>query len=107
MLFLLLLCGCTQIDTINGVYVRPVESEYSIGEDSLFVSQENGQVIIERHTGYQRIKDGRLSVKQVKLQHSVFMKAGNEWQDNKTGVVLTIQQEGILLGTAAYQKVKE
>lgn len=106
MLFLFLFYGCSQTNEINGIYVRPVESEYSKGEDSLLVSQKNGQLIIQRHTGYQRIKHGQLVARQVKLQHSVFKKAGNAWHDSKTGVLLTFQAQTILLGSAVYQKVK-
>lgn len=106
MLFLLLFYGCSQTNEINGVYVRPVESEYSKGEDSLLVSQENGQLIVERHTSYQRTRNGQLSGKQLKLQHMVFKDAGNQWEDARTGMVLTVQPGSIVLGSAVYQKVK-
>lgn len=105
-IFLLLLCGCAQKNT-DGVYVKHVQSGYSIGEDSLFVAEKPGQLFIERHTGFQKIRNNKLTAKQMKISGSVFSSTGsNSWQDTKTGTLLSFSDDGLLLGSAKYQKVK-
>ncbi len=107
-LFLWLFAGCSQAGSITGVYVKHVESEYSVGEDTVFISAgSNNQFVLERHTGYQRISNGKLLVRQLKIQHSVIAPAANDrYQDRKTGAMLTFEQNKLLLGTAEYQKIQ-
>lgn len=107
-LFLLLLCGCSQTEGLSGVYVKHVESEYSVGEDTVYIAHASGHYIIDRHTGFRRIKNGALAPKEIKLQHAVLDAAGEgRWQDPKTGVVLTLKNGNLLVGTAEYEKIKQ
>ena len=105
--FLLLLAGCSQENSITGTYVKHVESEYFVGEDTVFISTGgNSQFVLERHTGYQRIVSSKLSAKQIKIQHSAIVPSGKQYQDTKTGAMLTFEQGKLLLGTAEYQKIQ-
>lgn len=106
-IILLLLCGCSKEEHISGVYVKHVESEYSVGEDTVFISHADEHYIMERHTGYSRITNGALASKQLKVQRSVLSPTGNQqWQDMKTGTVLNFLDGNMLLGTASYQKIR-
>jgi len=104
---LLLLAGCSQAGSITGTYVKHVESEYSVGEDTVFIAAgSNSQFVLERHTGYQRIVNGKLVNKQIKIKHSIIVPVGNQFQDSKTGATLTFEQDKLLLGTAEYHKIQ-
>jgi hypothetical protein len=107
-LLFLLVAGCSQTGSIAGIYVKHVESEYTIGEDTVFISTaSNTQFVLERHTWYQRIKNGKLSDKQMKIQHSLIDNIGNnKYQDTKTGASLVFNKQELLLGTAEYQKIQ-
>ncbi len=107
-LLLLLFAGCSQAGSITGTYVKHVESDYSVGEDTVFITAgNNGQFVLERHTGYQRISYGKMQGRQLKIQHSVLApSANNQYQDTKTGAILTFEQNKLLLGTAEYQKIQ-
>jgi hypothetical protein len=102
----LLLCGCSQNSSPDDLFVKHVQSEYSVGEDSLFVAEKQGRLFIERHTGFQKIRNGKALAPQLKLSNAIFLPSGNGWQDTKTGAVLSFDNDGLLLGSAKYQKVK-
>lgn len=109
MLFILLLfAGCASAPSIEGIYTKHVEGEYSIGEDTAYITSSfNNLYTIDRHTGYQMIRDGVPTAKQIKLQHSTLVAVGpNQWQDTKTGTILTVSEGKLLLGSAVYQKIK-
>jgi len=99
--------GCSQAESVSGVYVKHVGSEYTVGEDSVFVTVQAGQLLIERHTGFRRVSNGQVGTKQIKVLHAVFSAtSGGNWQDTKTGVLLSLNNDELLLGSAAYQKIK-
>lgn len=103
----LLFSACNKANHFSGIYTRHVESEYSVGEDTLFISHVDSHYTIERHTGYRNIKNGQPGKRQTKRQYSVLLDAGdNQWQDAKTGTFITVNSNGLLLGTAVYQKIK-
>lgn len=107
-IFLLLLYGCGKGEHISGMYVKHVESEYSVGEDTVFISHADGHYIMERHTGYSRVTNGALSGKQLKVQRSVLSPTSDlQWQDTRTGTLLTFGQDNLQLGTAKYQKINK
>jgi len=107
-IFLLLLCGCAGASDITGVYTKHVESEYSIGEDTVFIKRLNDRsFLVERHTGFQRIADGKLSAKQQMVQYSTATPSGsNQLLDTKSGAILTFTTDKLLLGTAEYIKIQ-
>lgn len=106
LIFLFLFCGCSQADPITGVYVKHVQSEYTVGEDSLFISMQGNQLLVDRHTSYQRTSMGKTSAQKSKRQVLLFEKSDGGWLDVKTGVALTFKDGNVLLGSAEYQKVK-
>jgi len=107
-IFLLLFCGCAGASDITGVYTKHVESEYSVGEDTVFIKRVSERLfLVERHTGFQRIAEGKLSAKKQMVQYSTATPSGsNQLQNNKSGVVLTFTTDKLLLGTAEYQKIR-
>ncbi|HWB27706.1 MAG TPA: hypothetical protein VG738_19660 [Chitinophagaceae bacterium] len=106
LIFLLLLAGCSQTDSITGVYVKHVQSEYTIGEDSLFISTQGTGLVLGRHTTYQRTVNGRAAAQKLKRQVAFFEKSNDGWLDVKTGVSLNFKDDKAFLGSAEYQKVK-
>jgi len=106
LIFLLLFCGCSQTDSVTGVYVKHVQSEYTVGDDSLFISEQGRQLVMDRHTSYQRTVNGKASPQKSKRQVALFEKSNAGWLDVKTGVALSFNDGNVLLGSAEYQKVK-
>lgn len=106
LIFLLLLCGCSQSNSVTGVYVKHVQSEYTFGEDSLFVSMQGNRLVLTRHTTYQRTVNGKNSPRKSKRQTSLFEKTNGGWLESKTGVSLSFKNDEAFLGSAEYQKVK-
>lgn len=105
--YLLLLSGCSQAGNFSGVYVKHVKSEYSVGDDTVYISHADGHYIMDRRTGFCRLSHGERGAKELKLQHAVLEVAGDgRWQDAKTGVIITQKNGKLLLGTAEYEKIK-
>jgi len=107
-IFLLLLCGCARSGDTTGIYTKHVESEYSIGEDTVFIKMVSERAfLVEKHTAYQLIANGKLGPKQQMVQYSTATPSGNsQLLDNKSGAVLTFTADKLLLGAAEYQKIK-
>ncbi|QEM12423.1 hypothetical protein MTO98_30555 [Mucilaginibacter sp. SMC90] len=106
-------CKSNKEQNLSGVYVNDGRSEFSVASDTLIISELNSEsmtFLIERHTGFNSIKNGRMLPRQYEQSKWV----GN-WDANHQ--VLTEGQygrqirispdhQGILLRTTPYQKVK-
>jgi hypothetical protein len=97
---------------IPGTYVNQAQSEFSIANDTLVITQAKNTdniYLITRKTGYRRITGGKVQ----QLQHQVKHWTGM-WDDQKqlmqilqTGNTLTFQpgQNSLLNGTSIYGKL--
>lgn len=103
MMGVLFLMGCAR-PSPEGTYVRHVQSEYSVGEDSLLVSSDGPHLLVERHTGFQRVKANGLSAKQLKVKRMVFDQSGAGWSNAKTGETIRFDENQLWFGAAVYQK---
>ena len=89
LIYLTLLFAACHSANHNGLYVNHIEGTYSITDDTLEVRDT---VLIE-HTGYQKIRNGRVLPKEFKTKqvfelHPVF------------------EQEHLLLNNSTYHKIK-
>lgn len=116
-----LLMAC-QSDTTNGddikafipgVYVAPIRSEYSKGEDTLLIGVFDARVntyVIFKHSGYQRIKEGVIQPKQYAREKcmAVYDESSHVLQALKSGrlFIFSPQKHCLLLGTVEYKKIK-
>lgn len=109
--------GSTTSDDIKafipGVYVAPIRTEYSKGEDTLLIGVFDDRVntyVIFKHSGYQRIKEGIIQPKQYAREKwmAVYDESSNVLQELKSGrlFIFSPQKHSLLLGTAEYKKVK-
>jgi hypothetical protein len=97
---------------IPGTYVNQAQSEFSVANDTLVITQAKNTdniYLITRKTGYRRIADGKVQ----QLQHQVKHWTGM-WDNQKhlmqilqTGNTLTFQpaQNSLLHGSSIYGKL--
>jgi hypothetical protein len=111
-----LLAACHSISKdqsfIPGTYVNQAQSEFSVANDTLVITQAKNTeniYLITRKTGYRRISDGKLQGLQHQVKHWTGM-----WDDQKqlmqilqTGNTLIFQpgQNSLLNGTSIYGKL--
>jgi recombinational DNA repair ATPase RecF len=112
-----ILAACHSIDNslrefIPGTYVNQAQSEFSVANDTLVITQAKSTdniYLITRKTGYRRITDGKMQ----ELQHQVKRLTG-EWDSQKqmiqimqTGNTLIFQPEknNLLNGSSEYRKL--
>lgn len=97
---------------IPGTYVNQAQSEFSVANDTLVITQAKNTdniYLITRKTGYRRITNGRLQSLQHQVKHWTGM-----WDNQKqlmqilqTGNTLTFQpgQNSLLNGSSIYGKL--
>lgn len=111
-----ILVACHSINNdqsfIPGTYVNQAQSEFSVANDTLIITQAKNTdniYLITRKTGYRRISDGKV----LPLQHQVKHWTGM-WDNQKqlmqilqTGNTLTFQQgqNSLLNGSSIYGKL--
>lgn len=107
------LVGCSDVSSSpnipSGTFVRLMESEFSIAEDTVVVTpQQDGWVEVRHNTAYQRIEDGP---DDKKLKTSSFIvqykPEGKECINPKTGDRYSFPQDGksLLYNGAIYTAV--
>lgn len=104
--------GSTVTNFIPGTYVNQAQSEFSVANDTLVITQAKNTdniYLITRKTGYRRINDGKLQGLQHQVKHWTGM-----WDSQKqlmqilqTAGTLTFQpgQNSLLNGTSIYGKL--
>ena len=108
--------GCksnSQSNSLAGTFTNQSKSEYSIASDTLIISpstQSTNIYQIERKTGYQKIRNGVLQVKEYKTE-----KWQSSWNEDKQilseteyGRQITPSKDGqsLTLKNTQYQKIK-
>lgn len=125
LIVLIALAGCRHLgmytDDLTGVYVRSVEGEFSVGLDTLRLvkieeesgkSSESNQYSIHRSMAYQKIMDGEMQSDTLYKHQSwrgLYYPKHQILKIWPSGKILRVdkEQQAILLGEAAYQKIKE
>jgi hypothetical protein len=103
----------TQTDSaVSGIYVTAFKNEYTIANDTLIIAVfnlESGTYNVERHSGYKRIREGKVLPKEFKRENwtATFDKDKQVLQETQLGKQLYINtQKGTLSFGATYQKIK-
>jgi hypothetical protein len=98
-------------DFIPGVYVRPFQTEFAVGSDTLELSLQSANVyLIHKRSGFNRVKEGKLQAKEWR---------GEKWtaawntekevlEEMKRGKLLhfNVADGKLFLGASEYVKVK-
>ena len=116
MTFLAFGCGITpQKDAIRafipGLYVKHIEGPYSIGEDSLTISQSNDQTYTILHnTSYRPIINKKIQPTKWHSERwtALYDEQSKVLNEQKDGKVLSFlpRENKLLLGSGEYKKVK-
>lgn len=110
---LLTACSSNTSTNISGTYVGSYHNEYTVGKDTLLISQSNSNAAtyeIERHSGYQKIRNGKTlptEYKQVKWT-ATFNKDKQALEETAYGRQLQFSKDwqSVSLGDNHYQKLK-
>jgi hypothetical protein len=99
---------------IAGTYVNHAQSEYSIADDTLLITQDQqnpNSYHITRKTGYQRIKDGKPGPAEHKAKTftGLWDKGKQTLQITQNGIILLFQpdQNKLLIENSMYTKLKD
>jgi hypothetical protein len=98
---------------ISGAYVRAFEGEFSIGHDTLIISQPdagNNYYTIKHNTSYQKIRDKQLQPLEYKSENwtAIFDEKENVLMERKKGKMISFlpDQNELLLGGSRFHKIK-
>jgi len=121
-IFLICLLSCNESQTknsekiisfISGTYVRAFEGEFSIGHDTLTISQPdagNNYYTIKHNTSYQIIRDKQLQPLEYKSENwtAIFNEKENVLMEQKKGKMISFlpDQNELLLGGSRFHKIK-
>lgn len=101
------------INFIPGTYVNHAQSEYSIADDTLLITQDQqnpNSYHITRRTGFQRIEDGKPGREERKAKtFTGLWDAGKQTlQITQNGIILLFQpdQNKLLIENSTYTKLK-
>ena len=121
-LFTLIIASCNSILTsddniqsfLPGTYVRYLEGEYSIGHDTLIITESNQKgntYTIVRHLSYQKIIEKALHPEAYKTEEwaAIYNPTDKVLVEQKEGRILSFVPEKnmLLFGSAEYKKVKQ
>jgi hypothetical protein len=111
-LFLIFCTGCTTgTKDISGIYVNYGEGEFSRAWDTLIIRHDDTKsYLIERRTGFNRIRDGVLQPKEFKNENSmgVFDNESEQLREQRFGRIYSVTKsgDGLIIGKAFYKKIK-
>lgn len=98
---------------LPGTYVRSFEGEYSVGHDTLIISQPDSKTNyyrIKHNSSYQKIRDKQLQPIEYKTESwiAVFNEKDNVLVEQKYGKLISVlpDQNELLLGESKFQKIK-
>ena len=101
------------ISFISGTYVRAFEGEFSIGHDTLIISQPdtgNNYYTIKHNSSYQKIRDKQLQPLEYKSENwtAIFNEKDNVLMEQKKGKTISFlpDQNELLLGGSRFHKIK-
>jgi hypothetical protein len=109
---LILACNSKTDSAVSGIYVTAFKNEYTIANDTLIIEAynlETGTYKVERHSGFKRVRDGRVLPKEFKRENwtATFDKDKQVLQETQLGKQLYLNtQKGTLSYGATYQKIK-
>jgi hypothetical protein len=121
--FMMLLFSCSQMEKKNstdkilsflpGTYVRAFEGEYSVGHDTLVISQPDSKTnyyTIKHNSSYQKIRDKQLQPIEYKTENwtAIFNEKDNVLVEQKYGKLISVlpDQDELLLGESKFKKIK-
>ena len=103
----------TKKESIEGTFVRSINHEYAIGDDTLFIRALNKSVYqIEKRARFQRKIKARGKMSPVEIQNRTWTgsydEAHNIIREDKQGKVLVFSQdkELVLMGRLEYKRAK-
>ena len=113
-LLLMPLATCfTKQEIIEGTFVRTINHEYAIGDDTLFIRALNRSVYqVEKRARFQRTIKGRGRVSPVESQNRAWTgfydEAKNIILEDKLGKILVFSQDKdlVLMGSLEYKRAK-
>lgn len=98
---------------ISGTYVREFEGEYSVGHDTLIISQPdaaNNFYTIQHNSSYQKIREKQLQPIEYKSENwtAIFDENTNVLLEQKKGKQITFlpDQNELMLGGSRFKKIK-
>jgi hypothetical protein len=98
---------------ISGTYVRAFEGEYSVGHDTLVISQPdaaNDFYIIQHNSSYQKIREKQLQPVEYKSESwtAIFDEKTNVLLEQKEGKQITFlpDKNELMLGSSQFKKIK-
>lgn len=99
---------------IPGTYIKSINTEYSNGMDTLIVemiSDAGNNYRIKRHSGYQRIRDGKILARETKSEEWIAIYSENEkvLHEIKYGKIISFDptNSGLYVGSARYTKLED
>ena len=100
-------------DSVEGIFVRTINHEYAIGDDTLFIRALNKSVYqVEKRAHFQRTIKGRGKMSPIEIQNRTWTgsydEAHNIIREDKQGRVLVFSQdkELVLMGSLEYKRAK-
>lgn len=107
-----LMISCKQdAERITGVYVRSIDHEFAIGQDTLIIKSVHAPTHqIEKRSRYQRILKGKLQAAESHRTKwtGIYDKVNHLIRENVQGKVLVLSEDGktLLLGALEYRKIE-
>lgn len=96
---------------LPGTYTRSFEGDYSVGHDTLIISQPDAKTnyyTIKHNSSYQKIRDKQLQPIEYKTENwiAVFNEKDNVLVEQKYGKLISVlpDQNELLLGEASFKK---
>jgi hypothetical protein len=106
-------CGNSKNPSLSGVYVNHAQSEYSVASDTLIidaVNLTNKTYSVERHAGFQKIRNGQKQPEQFKKESwQAIWDSGNQvLSEGEYGrqIRLSSDTPGVLLKTTLFKKIQ-
>jgi hypothetical protein len=105
-------CNSSKSPDINGTYVAIYHNEYSIGNDTLFITAFNtdgSTYQIERRTGYQKIREGQTLPKEFRKAKWTAMYDHEKQVLNETDYgrkIYTKEGGKLLFGSTMYERLR-
>lgn len=107
-------CNRPQDKAIAGIYVTQFRNQYSQTNDTLVVTAYNlaaHTYQIERHSGFNRIRDGKLLPREFKQQHWVatYREGNMVLEEGDLGRKLYVKpdEQELVMGKTIYQLMKQ
>lgn len=121
--FMIVLLSCNGLQSKNaadkilyfipGKYVRTFEGEFSIGHDTLTITQpdsKNNYYTIQHNGSYQKIRAKHLRPLEYKSENwiAIFNDKDNVLEEQKKGKLISFlpDENALLLGESKFQKIK-